>query len=178
MYTAIALVSLGSASLWSAAVACQYTEHSSAVLAGNDALRVPLASTGAGAQNECAATAEAFGLSVASIGELLHYSLSEILLTATTPELPLSLSFYTSPRAKRSEQGVCMLICTSLYWYAKVSLRCHTNSQQRHRRRNCVSFCAPRPPGSVWTLQTSSLHVSGRLTRLNFKLYPIELAPS
>lgn len=67
MYTAIALVSLGTASLWSAAAACQYTEHSSAVLAGNDALRVPLASTGAGAQNECAATAEAFGLSVASI---------------------------------------------------------------------------------------------------------------
>lgn len=74
MYTALASVALGSAALWSTAAACEYTEHPSAVMNANDALRVPITSTGAGAQNQCAATAQAFGLTVASIGVLLMHS--------------------------------------------------------------------------------------------------------
>lgn len=70
MYTTLASVALGSAALWSTAAACQYTEHASSVVEANDALRVPIASTGAGAQNECAATAQAFGITTASIGAL------------------------------------------------------------------------------------------------------------
>jgi hypothetical protein len=66
MYAALASIAL-----ISTAAACKYTERPSAVLNGNAALRIPMLSQGAGAQNECAATAEAFGITSASIGMLL-----------------------------------------------------------------------------------------------------------
>jgi hypothetical protein len=68
MYAALASVALGSAALLSAATACQYSEHASAVVDGIDALRIPITTAGAGAQNECASTAQAFGLTTAAIG--------------------------------------------------------------------------------------------------------------
>lgn len=75
MYAALASVALGSAAMWSTAAACTYTEHPSSVMYANDALRIPIAA-GAEAQNECAATAQAFGLTIASIGVLLVHCLS------------------------------------------------------------------------------------------------------
>ena len=73
MYAALASVALGSTALWSTAAACQYSEHPDSVFYGSDAVRVPIdiASVGEPAQNECAATAQAYGLTIASIGELL-----------------------------------------------------------------------------------------------------------
>ena len=71
MYAALASVALGSAALWSTAAACEYSEHPDSVFYGNDAVRVPITSVGEPAQNECAATAQAYGLTIASIGEFL-----------------------------------------------------------------------------------------------------------
>lgn len=68
MYTALAYVALGSAALWSTVAGCQYSEHPDSVMYGNDAVRVPIQSVGEPAQNECAATAQAYGLTIASIG--------------------------------------------------------------------------------------------------------------
>lgn len=78
MYAALASVALGSTALWSTAAACQYSEDPDSVFYGNAAVRVPIASVGEPAQNECAATAQAYGHTIASIGELLASPVTDL----------------------------------------------------------------------------------------------------